>query len=96
MPTRYRKINNNTVRTMLMLSHYSFKQKLQHKCNEYNKKLIICTEEYTSKTCGRCGELNDTLGSSKTFKCPSCKLIIDRDINGSRNILIKYLTETSA
>ena len=40
----------------------------------------ICTEEYTSKTCGRCGELNDVKA-----------LVIDRDVNGARNIYIKVL-----
>lgn len=53
--------------------------------------LIDCTEEYTSKTCTRCGRINHNLGSNKVFTCASCKLIIDRDINGARNILLKNL-----
>jgi transposase len=32
----------------------------------------------------------------KEKSCVSCKLKIDRDINGSRNILLKTLTEASA
>jgi transposase len=53
-------------------------------------KLIICTEEYTSKTCGSCGRLNHNLGSNKVFKCPyeDCKYLADRDINAARNIFI--------
>lgn len=47
------------------------------------------TEEYTSKTCGNCGELNEKLGSNKTFECQKCKIVIDRDCNGCRNILLK-------
>jgi transposase len=26
------------------------------------------------------------------FRCPSCVADIDRDINGARNILLRYLT----
>jgi hypothetical protein len=32
-------------------------------------------------------------GGSKVFKCPSCSWQIDRDINGARNILIRFLSE---
>jgi putative transposase len=90
-----RKIGKRTVREMLGLSHFSFLQKLKFKCSEYNRKLIITTEEYTSKTCGNCGELNQKLGSSKVFHCRKCNLHIDRDLNGARNILIKYLLKKS-
>lgn len=53
--------------------------------------VTICTEEYTSQTCGVCGELNKELKDSEVFKCNKCNLIIDRDINGARNIYIKNL-----
>lgn len=87
-----RKIGKKTTRSMLGLSHFKFLQKLKFKCIEYQRNLIITSEEYTSKTCGNCGTINNKLGSSKTFKCNKCNVVIDRDINGARNILIKYLT----
>lgn len=87
-----RKINKTTTRNMLGLSHFKFLEKLKFKCLEYQRNLIITSEEYTSKTCGNCGVLNHTLGGSKVFKCNKCKVVMDRDINGARNILIKYLT----
>jgi putative transposase len=46
-------------------------------------------ESYTSKTCGKCGEINNKLGSQSIFKCKTCKIEIDRDINAARNICIK-------
>ena len=46
-----------------------------------------------SKTCTNCGELHRNLGGSKTFCCPKCKVVLDRDANGARNILLKFLTE---
>ena len=62
-------------------------------CNRTNTKLVIVTEEYTSKTCGKCGNLHANLGSNKCFKCPRCEMKMDRDINAARNIMLKYLSE---
>jgi putative transposase len=70
------------------LSHYSFKQHLLNKAKEYGCEVQIVTEEYTSKCCGRCGLLSDKYNNRLKI-CPHCNLRIDRDINGSRNILIK-------
>jgi putative transposase len=53
---------------------------------------MIVDESYTSKTCGKCGTLNENLKSKKVFKCNECDLLIDRDINGARNILIRTFT----
>jgi IS605 OrfB family transposase len=72
------------------LSHCLFKQRLQSKADEYDCKVVVMDESYTSKTCGSCGDINHSLGSSKSFKC-SCGFKCDRDINGARNIMLKYL-----
>lgn len=89
-----RKIRSKTARAMLTWSHFRFRMFLLHKIREYKYcKVIEYTEEYTSKTCGHCGQINDKLGGSKTFRCDSCKVEMDRDANGARNILLKLLTE---
>ena len=85
------KLNKGTKKRMLTLSHYKFIEKLKFKCKEYQRELVICGEEYTSQMCGSCGLLNKKLGGSKVFKC-SCGVMIDRDLNGSRNIYIKNAT----
>lgn len=72
------------------LSHYLFKQRLQSKSQEYENIFKEVDESYTSKTCGGCGSINENLGSKKIFSC-SCSFKCDRDVNGARNILIKYL-----
>ena len=85
-----RKIRSKTARAMMTWAHYQFKQRLLFKRQEYPWcKVVICDEAYTSKTCGRCGALHQKLGGNKTFKCPSCCLVLDRDVNGARNILLK-------
>jgi transposase len=55
---------------------------------EYGCELKIVTEEYTSMCCSNCGMLSDNY-KKRMKTCPYCKLSINRDVNGSRNILIK-------
>ena len=87
------KINKVTVRMMHSFRHYDFCIRLKQVAERFSQCHVIETmEPYTSKTCGQCGKLNQNLGSSKYFKCPSCNYCADRDANGARNILLRYLT----
>lgn len=83
-----RKLRTKTVRAMVLLAHCAFVEKLKTKASEYtNVKVQIVTEEYTSQTCLKCHLKTKT--SNETYKCKNCKFEIDRDILGSRNILLK-------
>jgi len=86
-----KKLGRKTKRLMCMFSFYSFKEKLKWKCNTYGKKLVIVDESYTSCTCGMCGKINKT-GSNEVFHCVGCGVELDRDVQGSRNILLKNIT----
>lgn len=84
--------NKRCNRDMMQLKHYMFKERLKSKCMlDKGTEIDIVTEEYTSKTCGLCGWLNRLLRNDRIFKCKECDVKIDRDINGARNILIKYI-----
>ncbi len=87
-----RKLSKMSTRLLLGLSHYSFQQKLIYKAKQRGRQVILCKEHYTSKCCGRCGSLNEKLGSKKIFECSKCGLVADRDIHAARNILIRNLT----
>ena len=56
--------------------------------------VIECYEDYTSKTCGQCGALNEKLAGKKVFDCPQedCDYKAGRDTSAARNILLRYLT----
>jgi len=86
-----KKLSRMTKRLMCMFSFFSFKEKLKEKSRRYEKKVIIVDESYTSCTCGVCGHINNTKGN-EVFKCSSCNLVLDRDVQGSRNIFIKNIT----
>jgi len=90
-----RKINRATTRKLLAWRHFSFRQRLLYKARLLGVDVYVRTEEYTTKTCGRCGAINNSIGGSKTFKCPSCGLKAERDIHGARNIFIKNATIVS-
>jgi IS605 OrfB family transposase len=84
-----RKISTNTVRRLLLWAHYKFRQHMIAKAKEHGKVLLIVNEAYTTKTCCRCGWQHHKLGKKKRFVCRACGLDIDRDVNGSRNILLR-------
>ena len=45
----------------------------------------------TSVACGFCGSRDEHLGFRTTFRCHDCDLVIDRDVNGTRNNELKAL-----
>ena len=89
-------IAKSVKRKLFSWSHYSFRQHLIHKAMEYGVNIRLVNESYTSKTCTSCGKINSKLGGKKTFKCPHCKMEIDRDVNGARNILLRALRDSAS
>lgn len=73
------------------LSFYKYRERLKYKCLINNCKYLMVNERYTSKVCSVCCEFKDDLGSSKIYKCKKCMSIMDRDVNGCRNIILKCL-----
>jgi putative transposase len=90
-----RKLNSKSARAMMTWAFYQFSQTLEHLCNRYGSRLVRVTEEYTSKTCTKCGHIHKKLGGSKTFKCPNCVREIPRDFNGALGIFLKALWDTT-
>lgn len=88
IPHNIRVINSKTVRSMLCLSHYAFKERLKYRCKVKGVNLHIKSEAYTTKTCGGCGSLKE-IGGLKTYKCGTCNFILDRDYNAARNIYMR-------
>jgi transposase len=86
---------------MLTWSHYAFRQHLLFKARSMpHCRVVICTEEYTTMTCGRCWTENDHVGGDEIFRCVNEQCLIDgrrvrmdRDVQAARNILIKVITE---
>jgi putative transposase len=91
-----RRINNKTARAMATWAHFRFRTRLLDYARAYPRCHVeIVDEAYTSKTCGACGALHHRLGGSKVFVCVQCAYRADRDLNGARNIYLRYLTTTT-
>ncbi len=88
---RSRRIRKKSVRQMLTLSHYKFKQRLLNKAKQLGKEVFIVNEAYTSKTVSWTGEEKKKLGGSKIITAKNGKSM-HRDLNGARGILVRFLT----
>ena len=64
---------------------------LQSKAEEAGREMIRVNPAYTSQTCSCCGHRQGMPLSVRMYECPVCGLVIDRDHNGSRNILADAL-----
>jgi len=74
-------------RKMIISSLGKIRTLLEYKCNHYGKILKKINRYYpSSQTCSRCGKTY-RVGKSETYRCPHCKLVIDRDYNAAINIL---------
>jgi putative transposase len=91
-----RKIKSKTARAMLTWAHYRFKLALKHQAEMTVTTVVDVTEEFTSKTCTRCGHVHTRLGGSKVFHCPSCGFTLSRDWNGAFGIFLKALRDTAS
>jgi len=73
------------------LNFYVFMKRLRAKCIEFDIKLIIGDEYLTTKTCTACANINKNVNiKNRKIQCSNCKIIIDRDFNASRNILLMH------
>ncbi|MEN8216383.1 MAG: transposase [Pseudomonadota bacterium] len=88
--TRKRFLRRKTVRGMLGLAHYRFKQTLKWMAKKYGKTVIDVNESYTSKTLWD-GSILKNLGGKSSILFQGKR--VNRDIHGAINILIRFLTK---
>ena len=87
---RKSRLSNEVKFILQMQSHYKFKEYLKAVAKRYRTVVHEVNESYTSKTCSGCGHISDKY-DNRIKKCIKCKMEIDRDVNGSRNILLKSI-----
>ena len=84
-----RKIRSKSVRAMMNLSFYKFRQRLEWIAFKRGCVVVLNTEEYTSKTHPYTGVINKNLGGAKVIMVNGSR--VNRDILGAFNILLKTL-----
>jgi putative transposase len=64
-----------------------FADLLAHKAAWAGRKDVAVNPAYTSQDCSGCGHRQALSLCDRTYTCPCCGLVLDRDLNASRNIL---------
>lgn len=67
---------------------YEFRRQLEYKCSRYSIELVVAKRFYpSSKTCSYCGSIKSDLKlKDRIYKCDSCGLEKDRDLNAAENL----------
>ncbi|MFF4875015.1 RNA-guided endonuclease InsQ/TnpB family protein [Micromonospora sp. NPDC000668] len=68
---------------------------LEYKAAWYGRKVVAIDRWYpSSKTCSTCGRINTTMPLAvRSWTCPGCGAVHDRDVNAAKNILAAGLAE---
>jgi putative transposase len=65
-----------------------FASLLSYKAAWAGRKVVAVNPAYTSKDCSSCGHRKaDLTLADRTYACPHCGLVLDRDLNAARNIV---------
>ena len=67
---------------------YEFRRQLEYKCSQYGIQLVVADRFYpSSRACSCCGFIKSDLKlNDRVYKCNSCGLEIDRDLNAAENL----------
>ena len=80
--------NKHLAKAIQKQKFYEFKRQTAYKCQKYGIELVEVPAFYpSSKTCSKCGWIKRDLKlSDRIYKCHTCGLVIDRDLNASLNL----------
>eukprot|EP00835_Amoeboradix_gromovi_P002740 NODE_161_length_16629_cov_0.427344.p7 type:complete len:220 gc:universal NODE_161_length_16629_cov_0.427344:6669-6010(-) len=76
-----KKLCKNQKRELQSLPHYTFKQRLAHKCKLHGQSLLIVNEAYSTITCFKCDHQSRANVNDRWFHCQQCVHQDHRDIN---------------
>jgi putative transposase len=66
-----------------------FGRQLTYKAAWAGSEIVVADRWYpSSKRCSGCGAVKEALDlSERTYECPNCGLVIERDLNAARNLV---------
>ncbi|NLI97323.1 IS200/IS605 family element transposase accessory protein TnpB [bacterium] len=81
--------NRRVARAIGDIGMFEFRRQLDYKTKIYGSELVVADRWFaSSRTCSKCGSKKDELKlSERVFRCSSCGLEIDRDLNAAINLL---------
>ena len=82
--------NSNITKSIADVSFSELVRQLEYKA-KWNNRVLVKIDKYfpSSQTCNNCGFINKEVKdlSVRTWKCPSCSVVHNRDVNAAKNIL---------
>jgi putative transposase len=81
--------NHKLAKSIADVSWSEFRLMLEYKAEWYTREIIIAPSNYaSSQLCSNCGNKSSQTKdlSCRTYICPVCGMIMDRDINASKNL----------
>jgi IS605 OrfB family transposase len=80
--------NRRLARAIADTGMAELRRQLAYKTTWYGSRLVVADRFYpSSKTCSGCGWVKAKLTlAERTFRCESCGLVMDRDLNAARNL----------
>lgn len=84
--------NHRLARAIQRVGFYELRRQLEYKGKLYGVDVHVADRFFpSSKTCNNCGCVRETLSlSERTFVCPDCGHIDDRDLNAAKNLRDLY------
>ena len=88
--------NRRLSRHIMDQSFYEARRQLEYKGERYGSVVVIANRFFpSSKLCSRCGEKNEQLSlAERSWSCPSCSVLHDRDINAAGNLEFMAVSST--
>ena len=82
--------NHSLARSVSDAAFGEFRRQLEYKTTRSGATLYVVDRWYrSSKTCSGCGSVKAKLSlSERTYRCDSCGLVLDRDLNAAINICV--------
>ena len=82
--------NHKLAKSIADASFAEFRRMLEYKAEWYGREIIVAPSNYaSSQLCSHCGNKSSQTKdlSCRTYICPVCGMIMDRDINAAKNLL---------
>ena len=82
--------NHKLSKSIADVSWSKFRTMLEYKAKWYGREIVVAPSNYaSSQLCSNCGNQSSQTKdlSCRTYVCPVCGMVMDRDINASKNLL---------
>ena len=90
------KIGKKNNQNFVSIPFLTLVRQIEYKSEMVGIQVLKITEEYTSQTCSSCGVVSKSNRKYRgLYACKACGMVLNADVNASRNIIQKGVPETA-